>query len=181
MPYAGPMKSKPILLHVCCGPCSTSSILRLIEEGWAPVLYFSNSNIYPSEEADKRYDELLKVAEQEQLPVIREAYYHQRWLSFIQGLEAEAEGGTRCSRCFAYNLGQAAQKAKELAIKHFTTTLSVSRFKSSKQIFAVGEAFEGFEAIDFKKKGGFEKSTRLAKEMNLYRQHYCGCEFSLRQ
>src|SRR5690554_6725749 len=92
MPYAGPMKSKPILLHVCCGPCSTSSILRLIEEGWAPVLYFSNSNIYPSEEADKRYDELLKVAEQEQLPVIREAYDHQRWLSFIQGLEAEAEG-----------------------------------------------------------------------------------------
>lgn len=169
-----------ILLHVCCGPCSTASIERLIAEGWQLVLYFPNSNVYPESEHTVRYEQLLKVASLHGLPVIKGEYDHDRWLAFISGLEAEEEGGARCSRCFAYNLQEAHDKAVELGIEHFTTTLSVSRFKRSAQIFAAGEPFGGFEPIDFKKKGGFEQSTRLAKEMGLYRQHYCGCEFSMR-
>lgn len=169
-----------ILLHVCCGPCSTASIERLIAEGWTVVLYFSNSNIYPEAEHAKRYGELLKVAALHKMEVITEVYDHEKWLGFIAGLEGEREGGARCRACFAYNLAQAHDKARELGIEHFSTTLTVSRFKNSRQIFSVGERFDGFEAIDFKKRGGFELSTRLAKEMNLYRQHYCGCEFSIR-
>jgi predicted adenine nucleotide alpha hydrolase (AANH) superfamily ATPase len=172
------MEERTILVHACCGPCSTSAIERLINEGWRVVLYFPNSNIAPQEEADLRYTELLKVAARYDLEVIREQYDHQSWLDFISGLESEAEGGQRCSRCFAYNLAQAEAKAAELDIDHVTTTLTVSRFKRSSQIFAEGEHFERFEAIDFKKRGGFERSTALAKEMGLYRQRYCGCEFS---
>ncbi len=168
-----------ILLHVCCGPCSTTCVERLIDEGWSVVLYFSNSNIYPEAEHEKRYGELLKVAALHGLEVIKERYDHERWLRCISGLEGEREGGSRCSRCFAYNLAQAHDKAVELGIEHFTTTLTVSRFKNSSRIFAVGEQFDGFKAIDFKKRGGFENSARLAKELGLYRQHYCGCEFSI--
>lgn len=169
-----------MLLHVCCGPCSTASIERLIEEGWEVVLYFPNSNIYPEAEHTVRYEELLKVARLHGLAVIAGEYDHDRWLAYISGLEAEEEGGARCSRCFDYNLKEAQAKAVELGIGHFTTTLSVSRFKKSAQIFAVGEQLAGFEPIDFKKKGGFERSTRLAAQLGLYRQHYCGCEFSMR-
>ncbi len=169
-----------ILLHACCGPCSTASIERLIDEGWTVVLYFPNSNIFPEAEHAKRYGELLKVAALHDLEVIKEPYDHEKWLEYIAGLEGEREGGSRCSRCFTYNLAQAQQKARELGIEHFTTTLTISRFKDSRQIFSVGECYDGFEAIDFKKRGGFERSTRLAKELQLYRQHYCGCEFSIR-
>jgi len=152
----------------------------MLKEGWNPILYFSNSNIFPFEEAQKRFAELMKVARIYELEMIREMYDHESWLLAIQGFEKEREGGERCKRCFAYNLAEANAKAAELGFNHFTTTLTVSRFKDSPTIFAVGERYERFEPIDFKKLGGFERSNVLSKEYGLYRQQYCGCEFSIR-
>jgi predicted adenine nucleotide alpha hydrolase (AANH) superfamily ATPase len=180
LPYRIGMEERDILVHACCGPCSTASIERLVGEGWKPVLYFSNSNIFPQEEAQKRYEALLEVAQAYQLEVIAEHYDHESWLASIKGHEGEREGGLRCAKCFAYNLAQAASKARQLGYSHFTTTLTVSRFKNSSLIFSVGKQFEGFECIDFKKQGGFDKSVKLTKELGIYRQHYCGCEFSMR-
>lgn len=169
-----------ILVHCCCGPCSTSSIQRLLEEGFEPVLCYGNSNIWPKEENDKRYEELLKVSQfYGGLEVIRLVYDHESWLSFIHGLEQEPEHGKRCLKCFEFNLAQACQEAKKLGIKWFTTTLTVSRFKKSESIFSVGSQFEGFTPIDFKKKDGFAKSVKMSTQLGLYRQKYCGCEFSL--
>ena len=34
---------------------------------------------------------------------------------------------------------------------------------------------------DFKKREGYKRSIILSKEYDLYRQEYCGCEFSLRK
>jgi len=167
-----------ILVHCCCGPCSTSSIARLLEEGWEPVLYYENSNIYPVEENNLRYDNLAKVADYYKLHLIRGVYDHEAWLEFIKGFEDEPEHGKRCTKCFEFNLKRASEVALSMGIEHFTTTLTVSRFKNSMQIFAVGEAFAGFEKIDFKKKDGFAKSIDMAKKLDLYRQQYCGCEFS---
>ena len=150
----------------------------MLTDGWKPTLFFSNSNIFPQEEADLRYDALLTVAQAYSLPVIREVWDHDEWLDAVSGLEGEKEGGKRCEACFAYNLAQASQKAEQLGFSHFCTTLTVSRFKNSKTIFRVGEQFPLFEELDFKKKGGFDRSLVLARELGLYRQHYCGCEFS---
>ncbi len=167
-------------MHCCCGPCSTASIERLLEEGYEPVLFFSNSNIYPASEFDKRWDNLLLVAKYYNLEVIREEQDHESWLERVKGYEEEKEHGSRCPICFRYNLERAQQKAQELGIKHFCTTLTVSRFKNSQTIFRTGEDLEGFVEIDFKKKDGFAKSVQKAKQLGLYRQDYCGCEFSLR-
>lgn len=170
---------KKILLHVCCGPCATSSVLRLIDEGWEPVLFFSNSNIYPYEEFEKRYDNLLIVASRYGLNVIKGEYDHEAWREWVKGLEDEPEHGKRCSRCFRFNLLRAEKEAEKEGIEHFATTLTVSRFKNSALIFHEGEDLQGFEKIDFKKKDGFALSCRLSAELGLYRQKYCGCEFSL--
>ncbi len=151
----------------------------MLSEGWKPTLFFSNSNIFPQEEADRRYDALLTVARTYALPVIREKWNHDPWLEAVAGLEGEKEGGRRCEACFAYNLKEASLKAEALGFTHFCTTLTVSRFKNSKVIFKVGEQFPHFEQLDFKKKGGFDRSLVLTRELGLYRQHYCGCEFSL--
>lgn len=173
--------SEKILVHCCCGPCSTSSLARLIEEEWTPVLLFCNSNIYPQEENDKRFTELEKVAYYYNLEVKRLDYDHKSWLEYVKGLENEPEHGKRCLKCFEYNLKQANEVAKSLGIKYFTTTLTVSRFKNSADIFKVGEKFSGFVAVDFKKKDGFAKSIKMSQELGLYRQQYCGCEFSMRK
>lgn len=174
------MIANRILLHCCCGPCSTASIERLIRDGYEPVLFFSNSNIYPSSEFDRRWDNLLKVASHYGLEVIREEQDHDSWLERIKGHEADREHGGRCQLCYRYNLERAAAKARELGIEHFCTTLTVSRFKKSALIFKEGEDLEGFTEIDFKKQDGFNRSVQLSKELGLYRQDYCGCEFSLR-
>lgn len=170
---------KRILVHCCCGPCATSSIKRLIDEDYEPVLCYGNSNIWPQEENQKRYENLKIVADYfGGLPIVRVPYDHEEWLSFIAGLENEPEHGKRCEKCFLFNLRQAQKAASELGIENFTTTLTVSRFKKSSTIFQVGSSLEGFEAIDFKKQDGFAKSVNMAKELGLYRQQYCGCEFS---
>ncbi len=169
---------KKVLVHCCCGPCSTSSIERLLEEGYEPVLYYSNSNIDTKTEFDKRYQNLLTVASHYKLEVYEDVYQHDNWLEAIKGFETEKEHGARCPICFNFSLTRAYEKAKELNIPYFCTTLTVSRFKNSKVIFSVGEKFDSFLKIDFKKKDGFARSIELAKELDLYRQQYCGCEFS---
>lgn len=171
--------AEKILVHCCCGPCSTSSVKRLLEDGWDVVLHYENSNIYPEEENTKRYEELEKVAKHYGVPVIKTEYDHDAWLEHIKGFEAEPELGKRCQLCYEYNLRQAKKMADKLGIKKFTTTLTVSRFKKSSLIFEQGEKFEGYVPYDFKKKAGFEESIKISKEMGLYRQGYCGCEFSI--
>ena len=148
--------------------------------GFEPVLFYSDSNIYPYEEYMKRWDNLLLVARHYGLEAIKDDWDHEEWLEAVKGHEADKEHGERCLICFRFNLLRAAAKAEELGLRCFTTSLTVSRFKKSALIFAQGADLKGFEAIDFKKKDGFNRSVQLSKELGLYRQGWCGCEFSLR-
>ena len=174
------MDAKPLLLHCCCGPCSTSSIEMLRELGYEPVLFFGNSNIFPEEEALRRFDALKVVADHFSLRLIHQEYNHEAWRKEIAGHEQDAEKGERCAICFAYNLREAAQEALRQGIPYFTTTLTVSPHKSSPLIFTIGDTWDEFVAVDFKKKGGYQRSLELSRLLELYRQDYCGCEFSMR-
>ncbi len=174
------VKNEDILLHCCCAPCSTTCIEELIDDNYNIILWFSNDNIYPKAENEKRFGELIKLAQFHNLQVIRNTYDHEKWLCAVSGLENEKEGGNRCSICFDYNLNITHKKALELGIKYFTTTLTVSRYKNSLKIFEVGNKYSGFVEKNFKKKNGYARSIKLSKDLNLYRQKYCGCEFSLR-
>jgi epoxyqueuosine reductase len=170
----------PILLHTCCGPCATACIESLSSTAYRPVLFFSNSNIFPEEEYLTRLDNAVKLAGVFGLTIVQDAYDHEAWLQAVSGLENEPERGARCARCFAFSFGRTAVKAGELAIPSFATTLTVSRYKSSGQIFEAGKAFPGFKPIDFKKDDGYALSIRLSRLYGLYRQRYCGCEFSMK-
>lgn len=173
-----------ILLHTCCAPCTTEVIERLKKD--EIVLFFSNSNIYPKDEYLKRLENAEKISKIYNLKLLVDLYNHEKWLEFIKGLEDEKEGGKRCLKCFEFNLRLAAKKANELNINNFTTTLTISPYKNSKEIFSIAKEIEkefsvNFLDIDFKKKEGFKKSIILSNKYNLYRQSYCGCEFSLRR
>ena len=174
-----------ILLHVCCGPCSLGVIDRVLEDG-EPTLYFYNPNIYPSEEFEKRRDTLKEIVIRKYptLPVVSEKYDESEFLSRIIGFEGEPEGGKRCDKCIELRMERAAKYALEHGFDAFTTTLSVSPHKSYPLINSIGKMLESelgikFIDTDFKKKDGFLKSTKLSKEMGIYRQNYCGCRFSI--
>lgn len=143
------------------------------------TFFFSNSNLDTSEEFVRREAALRQLAAVDKLDVIVDEYRHQDWLERVaRGFESEPERGARCTRCFRYNLARAATYAAEHGYDAFTTSLTVSPHKPTPVIFAVGSAFPQFLPVDFKKQDGFLCSVRRAKELGLYRQNYCGCEFS---
>lgn len=171
-----------LLLHVCCGPCSTEVMERLAPQ-YDLVMHFFNPNIFPRGEHDRRQAEAERYAAEHGHRFIRGEWDHQGWLVAVRGLEGEAEGGKRCAACFAHRLEAAARKAREEAAALFTTTLTISPHKNAAAVNAAGKIAglkEGvaFLAADFKKKDGFLRSCKTAREAGMYRQDYCGCEFA---
>ncbi len=184
------MNPEKILLHACCGPCATHCIEVIRKDGLEPILFFSNSNIMPKEEYDKRLNAIQRLAEITGVELIIDEYDNEAWQGAIAGYEKEPEGGKRCTMCFTYNLSRAARYAVKNGLTKFSTTLTVSPHKNSEQIFGVGDmlaevatsqgASLEFVHYNFKKQNGFLNSVRLAKEYGLYRQSYCGCCYSIR-
>jgi predicted adenine nucleotide alpha hydrolase (AANH) superfamily ATPase len=170
---------RKVLLHACCAPCAAPSVERLLEEGLVPTLFYSNPNIAPYEEWVKRLDSLEILAGSFNIPLLKEEYDHESWLSLVRGYENEPERGSRCTLCFRRAIDAAAKQAARLAIPRFTTTLTLSPLKNSRLIFSLGKAHPGFLERDFKKKGGVARSGELSRKLGLYRQNYCGCEFSM--
>lgn len=172
--------NKKILVHICCAPCGTASIKRLKLDGYEVVAYFSNSNIWPFEEYKKRLKGVRFLAGEMEFVVEEDHYEHSSWLDWIKGLEEEPEKGERCKKCFEFALLRTSRMADRLGIPAFTTTLTISPHKISRQIFEIGSRFPKYLPIDFKKRDGFLESLKMSKEFGLYRQNYCGCEFSMR-
>ena len=175
---------KKVLLHICCGPCSTWSI-EALKANHAPVLYWSNSNIWPANECDLRLENARKVAAFHKLELIEDTYDHNAWLKAVAGLEKEPEGGQRCAACFAFGFQRSAKLAAARGIPLFTTTLTISPYKNNAVIHQIGKqaaeaAGISFLELDFDENNGYRRSIDLSKKMALYRQKYCGCEFSRR-
>lgn len=166
-----------VLLHTCCGPCATHCV-RTLQSDYAVTLFFSNSNIAPLAEYERRREAARELAGICAVPLVEDPYDHAAWLAHIEGYEREPERGARCEKCFAFNLGRTADHAADHGFDLFTTTLTVSPHKSAPSIFRIGEAAGPFLKVDFKKKDGFKHSLELSKAYGLYRQNDCGCEFS---
>ncbi len=176
-----------LLLHACCGVCSSSVLERLYPFFNITVLYY-NPNTYPYEEYIKRLEVQKKIINKMNFDVrIMEIGYNSKDFENIsKGLEDEKEGGKRCSKCYYLRLEKTAQIALENNFDYFTTTLSVSPYKDSQKLNKIGKILEEKYKIkylysDFKKKEGYKRSNELARKYNLYRQDYCGCKYSLRQ
>ena len=185
------MPEKPsVLMHACCGPCSTSCVERTAGD-YSVTLYYYNPNITDREEYYLRRDTLLHFLnaynnENKELFTVgflEGAYEPERFIEKTLALADEPEGGRRCDICFAMRLTETAKMASKLGMDYFTTTMSVSPHKNYEKIRALGLALEEetgvrFLDIDFKKKNGFGRSVEMSKEYGLYRQKFCGCEFA---
>ena len=173
-----------LLLHSCCGPCSTTVLSLLASYFDITVLYY-NPNIEPKEEYYKRKEEQIRFIKEfnnEHIKFMDCDYNNQDFRNRVVGLEQEREGGARCAVCFKLRLEKTAEIAKALDFDYFGTTLTVSPHKNSEVINKIGALLETEYGVkylysDFKKKDGYKKSIELSKKYNLYRQDYCGCEF----
>lgn len=177
-----------VLLHSCCGPCS-SAVLEFMVQYFDITLLWYNPNIYPQEEFDLRWNTQLELIEKMGLAgKIKTMYLPRRsedYYSRIAGLENAPEGGSRCRECFRVRLEECARIAKEQGFDYFCTTLTLSRHKNAVVINALGEEIGEKAGIpwltsEFKKRGGEQRSIAICRELDIYRQEYCGCEFSMR-
>ena len=177
-------RPKKVLLHACCAPCSGAVLERLLQEGYEPVVFWSNSNITPREEYDHRENELLRYAKSLGVPVVEDDYDHAAWLGCVKGLEGEPERGGRCLECFKARLLRAAEYAAGNGFPILATTLASSRWKSLEQVDMAGEwACSRVEGVQWWprnwRKGGLqERRAQIIKEQGFYNQDFCGCEFS---
>lgn len=173
---------KKMLLHSCCGPCSTQ-VIEVLKNDYDLTIYYYNPNIDTDEEFSHRLAEQKRYCLAKGIKVVDDGYNPNDFLSKVKGLENEREGGARCPVCFKLRLLRTAVKAKELGFDCFGTTLTVSPHKNSTLINAIGKNVESEVGIEFivgnyKKMDGYKKSIELSKQFNLYRQNYCGCKFA---
>jgi len=171
-----------ILLHICCGICAAGVAQQLVGEGHDVTGFFYNPNIYPEEEYQRRFDVAGEVAERIGFKLEENPGGRVEWQRMAAGLEGEPEGGKRCAICFRMRLEKTNTHFMKGKFDRFTTTLTVSPMKNSDLVNSIGRGIAGdkFLQSNFKKKDGFKKAMELAREWELYRQNYCGCEWSLR-
>lgn len=189
-----------LLLHACCGPCSSYVIEYLAKYFDITILYY-NPNIYPAEEYHRRLEELKNLlprfpeALKNNVKLVEQTYEPEDFYSAIKikeepDLAREEEKGVRCRRCYEFRLKRAWEYARANNFEWFCTTLSISPFKDAEKINTIGESLQNSHPelvsgphpkwlpSDFKKKGGFKRSLEISEEYGLYRQQYCGCVYS---
>ena len=182
-------KVPTLLLHSCCGPCS-SYCLQCLSEVFKVTVFYYNPNIYPPEEYELRAKEQKRFTQEfpTKYPIefVEGAYDTKRFYEMAKGMEQIPEGGQRCFACYELRLREAAAYAKAKGFDYFTTTLSISPLKNAAKLNEIGgklaeEYGVAYLFSDFKKKEGYKKSTELSKQYGMYRQYYCGCIYSKNQ
>ncbi len=177
-----PWRKKKLLLHICCGPCAVYVVHRL-EPDYDVTGFFYNPNIQPLKEFLFRKKELEKVAALKNWKVVYQEHDMMRWFKEIKGLEKEPEKGKRCSICFYMRLEQAFQYAREHGFEAVASTLSISPYKVTRQINTEGEKLAEIYGIqflpeNFKSRDGYQIGRKMAAELGIKQQNYCGCVFS---
>jgi epoxyqueuosine reductase len=171
-----------LLLHACCGPCSTVAVPAWRGRGVEPVAWFANPNIQPAAELDRRLGSMRRFSRAAALELVvptagDELGAWGRWCDGLMG----ASPDERCAACLGARLDAAGQAARELGFARFSTTLSVSPYQRHDLIVAAGERAAAEHGVDFAYldlresfRAGYAESRRLG----LYRQPYCGCAAS---
>lgn len=180
--------NKPkLLLHSCCAPCSTH-VIKTLSEFFELEIYFFNPNIFPSDEYERRLDEQIKLVKEMgfSYKIVDVGYNCESFYSTVEGFENLGEGSIRCLKCFELRLDKCAKYAKENDFEYFTTTLTISPMKNANVLNELGmELAKKYDVkflnSDFKKNNGYKNSVDMSKEYELYRQNYCGCEFSKKE
>lgn len=178
-----------LLLHSCCAPCS-SYVLEYLSKYFEITVLYYNPNLYPDSEFAKRSAEQRRLIDEMKTvhPVsfMEGAFDKAVFYQMAAGMESIREGGARCFRCYELRLRKTAETAKALGFDFFTTTLSISPLKNAQKLNEIGgrladEYGVAYLMSDFKKKNGYKRSVELSQEYDLYRQDYCGCEFSYQE
>jgi len=176
---------KKLLLHSCCGPCSTV-VIELLSKEYEITVFYYNPNIEPILEYEKRKAEQIRFIKEynPNIKIIIGEYENAAYHNKIANYENLKEKSRRCFECMDLRISKTAKYAKDNGFDLFETTLSVSPHKNSEWIIEIAKKWAAEYNIEYingnyKKNDGYKRSIELANKYELYRQNYCGCSMSL--
>ena len=183
------IQHKPtLLIHICCGVCSVYP-LQYLRNYFNITIFFSNSNIYPYLEFEKRLNALkqyLNILNDDSIKLIVDKYDNDSYMKKLEHLKDEPEGGLRCKLCYELRMNESFKYANNHNYDYFTTVMSISNRKNAEWINEIGDKLDKiypntkYLYADFKKGNGINKNDELNRKLNLYHQNYCGCIYSIR-
>lgn len=183
-----PTKPK-LLLHACCGPCSTFPLTYLCPN-FEVTIFFNNSNIYPENEYVRRLEELKKFLGYfkrdygYEVKLIITKYDNEKYNVDLEPYKDLPEGETRCFICYEKRMNEAYEYASKNGFDYFTTVMTISRQKNSQILNAIGEKLSQkypnvkYFYSDFKKNKGIDMAREMRIKYDLYQQLYCGCKYT---
>jgi predicted adenine nucleotide alpha hydrolase (AANH) superfamily ATPase len=172
-----------LLVHACCAP-DALYVFGLLKDDYDLAGFFTNSNIQPPAEYERRLEEARRVARACGVPLLEDSYDPDGWTRLTLPFKDEPEKGRRCDVCYAVRLRRTAERAARDGFDAFATVMSLSPWKKAAVLNRIGRMFAAraglaFLEADFKKRDGFKRSVELSRAHGLYRQDYCGCLYSL--
>ncbi|RKY37571.1 MAG: hypothetical protein DRP78_00740 [Candidatus Omnitrophota bacterium] len=173
---------KKLLLHICCAPCLISVLGILQYRKYEVIGFHYNPCIHPKEEFERRKNVLIEYVKKINLKMYFYPEYEDK--VYFKSIAKNQIAPQRCRMCWLLRLKKTAQQAKKLNIKVFTTTLLTSPYQDLEIIRQMGEKAGREFGVEFMFENfrkGYTESVRISKELNMYRQKYCGCIFSLNE
>ena len=169
-----------LLLHACCAPCSLEPAHLLVDEGFDPTICWTNPNIQPVEEHDRRLAELRRWCAEAGIPLIEAREDTALWERGVAASGAR-DRERRCRACYALRLAEACRVAEAKGFSHIATTLAVSPyqlFDTCNDVLEHLAAAHGLTPVIRDFRPWYPEATRRSRELGMYRQQYCGCRFS---
>ncbi len=175
-----------LLLHICCAPCGAYVTKELLLPKYRVTWFFYNPNLASKNEYDKRLVPVKRLAKEWGINLIVSPYEHSAWLKKIKGRESDPERGGRCLICYLDRLRETVELAAKKGFDFFSTTLLTSPYKDKEAIMHQSSDLASsygvqFLSAEFLSADVYRRSQDLAKELNIYRQKFCGCEFYFQQ
>lgn len=182
-------KDFSIVIHSCCGPCSTHPIEFLSQYFKNIVIIYNNSNIYPENEYTRRLEELKRFIEiftkenSVKINLVEFEYNNEKYNEMLKEFGPQKEGLDRCKFCYRHRMNEAYDYANKIGADYFTTVMTISRQKDSQILNQIGIDLSKnyttrYFVSDFKKKRGIDRKAELIDKYKMYNQLYCGCIYS---
>lgn len=169
-----------LLLHACCAPCSLEPMRLLTEEGFEATICWTNPNIQPADEHDRRLAELRRWCSDNDIPLIEANEDYAAWERSVAPIGAR-DRERRCRACYALRLAEAVRVAEVEGFDHVATTLAVSPyqlFETCNEVLERLTRAHGPTPVIRDFRPWYPEATRRSRELGMYRQNYCGCRFS---
>lgn len=166
-----------VLIHICCGPCSIYPVEAMRANGLDVMGFFYRHNIHPYSECLKRQQNLEAYARQIGLRLIIQEGYDLE--GFIQNVVYREKD--RCTYCYHDRLRTTALMARRGKFDYYSSTLLYSKHQNHDMIKSMGESIGKAVGVPFLYedfRSGWKEGIQKSKDLEMYRQQYCGCIYS---